>query len=237
MIAHMARIHGLNRLTLVDYPGKMAAILFTGGCNFRCPFCHNSTLVLDPDSQPVLSHDEIFSYLEKRRKMLDGVVVTGGEPTLESDLETLLEEIKDLGYLVKLDTNGYRPSVLASVIGKGLVDYVAMDIKNSLDAYPETVGIPNLDTSRIVESISILEESGVEHEYRTTVVRELHYEENFEKICHLIPSSSRYFLQTFVPSGDTISKNLSAPSHQDMENYLKLVRTYIEKAEIRDSRD
>ena len=231
----MMKIHGLNRLSLVDYPHHMAAIVFTGGCNFRCPFCHNSSLVLDPDSQPVISHEEVYSFLEKRKNMLDGLVITGGEPCLNSDLADFIRPVKEMGYLVKLDTNGSRPEVVKALVGEGLVDYIAMDIKNSLDAYAETNGIPGFDTSGILESISYIKSCGVEYEFRTTVVKELHYEENFKKICMMIAPCSRYFLQTFVPSQDTISSGLSAPSVDSMKNYLKLVRTYIENAEIRDS--
>ena len=229
------RIHGLNRLSLVDYPGKMAAIVFTGGCNFRCPFCHNSSLVLDPDSQPLVPEQEVLSYLEKRRNMLDGLVITGGEPTLEGGLIPFMRAVRQLGLLVKLDTNGYRPDVLESVLEEGLADYVAMDIKNSPDAYARTAGLPYVDMERIRRSIDLIRTSGVDYEFRTTVVRGLHYRENFEKICALIAPCRRYFLQTFVPSQDTISSGLSAPSADSMKNYLKLVRTYIENAEIRDS--
>lgn len=231
----MMKIHGLNRLSLVDYPHHMAAIVFTGGCNFRCPFCHNSSLVLDPDSQPVISHEEVYSFLEKRKNMLDGLVITGGEPCLNSDLADFIRPVKKMGYLVKLDTNGSRPMMVKALVEEGLVDYIAMDIKNSLDAYAETNGIPGFSTDCILESIGYIKSCGVEYEFRTTVVKELHYEENFRKICTMIAPCSRYFLQTFVPSQDTISSGLSAPSSDSMKNYLKLVRTYIENAEIRDS--
>ena len=191
----MIKFHGLNKLSLVDYPEHMSAILFTGHCNFRCPFCHNSSLVLDPESQ------------------------------------------KELGYLVKLDTNGALPSRLGALIDSGCIDYIAMDIKNSLDAYPVTIGVSGFDTGVIETSVRMIKESGIDYEFRTTVVRELHYEENFEKICALIAPCSRYFLQSFVPSEDTIVKNLSAPDKDAMKNYLKLVRNYITDAYIRDSRD
>ena len=140
-------IHGLQKMTLVDYPGKVAAILFTGACNFRCPFCQNAALVLHPDTEDVIPEDEIFSYLRKRKGLLDGVVITGGEPTLAPDLLDYIKRIKDIGYSVKLDTNGYRPDVMAAAVESG-VDYIAMDIKNSLDKYPETAGIANFEPSR-----------------------------------------------------------------------------------------
>ncbi len=231
------RIHGLNRLSLVDYPGKMAAIVFTGGCNFRCPFCHNSSLVLDPDSQPLVPEQEVLSYLEKRRNMLDGLVITGGEPTLEGGLIPFMRAVRKLGLLVKLDTNGYRPDVLESVLEEGLADYVAMDIKNSPDAYARTAGLPYVDMERIRRSIDLIRTSGVDYEFRTTVVRGLHYRENFEKICALIAPCRRYFLQTFVPSQDTITEGWQAPDHDEMQSYVELIRTYIGTVQVRDSRD
>ena len=236
-VESMIRIHGLNKLSLVDYPGKMSAIIFTGSCNFRCPFCHNSSLVLDPDSQPVISEEEVLGYLSKRRKLLDGVVVTGGEPTVHSQLPALIRKIRELGLLVKLDTNGSNPEMLSSLIDSRLVDYVAMDIKNSPDAYAETTGCPSLDLAPVLRSIEILKEGRVDYEFRTTVIKGLHYRENIEKICTLISPCRRYFLQTFVPSQDTIAQGLEAPDSDTMKTYLKLVRTYIGNAEIRDSKD
>lgn len=233
----MIKFHGLNKLSLVDYPEHMSAILFTGHCNFRCPFCHNSSLVLDPESQGVLDNEEILSFLRKRKNMLDGVVITGGEPTVHEDLLDFIKQVKELGYLVKLDTNGALPSRLGALIDSGCIDYIAMDIKNSLDAYPVTIGVSGFDTGVIETSVRMIKESGIDYEFRTTVVKELHYEENFEKICTLIAPCSRYFLQSFVPSEDTIVKNLSAPDKDAMKNYLKLVRNYITDAYIRDSRD
>lgn len=233
----MIKFHGLNKLSLVDYPGHMSAILFTGHCNFRCPFCHNSSLVLDPDSQPVIDNDEIISFLKKRKNMLDGVVITGGEPTIHEDLLPFIRRVRELGYLVKLDTNGALPSRLGKLIESGCIDYIAMDIKNTLDAYPVTIGLKDFDTSVIETSVRMIKESGIDYEFRTTVVKELHYEENFKKICALIAPCSRYFLQTFVPSGDTIEGNLSAPDPDTMKTYLKLVRNYITDSFIRDSKD
>ena len=163
-------IHGIQKLTLVDYPGHPAAILFTGDCNFRCPFCQNASLVLSSSSEPLIADEEIFSFLTKRKGMLDGVVVTGGEPTLQKDLIPYLGRLKGLGYLVKLDTNGYRPDVLEKAMESGYVDYVAMDIKTSLDEYPVVAGIKNLDVSRIERSVELLKSGAVDYEFRTTVV-------------------------------------------------------------------
>ena len=226
-------IHGLQKLTLVDYPGKCACILFTGACNFRCPFCQNGSLVLDSAGEPVIPGDEIFSFLKKRRRMLEGVVVTGGEPTINADLIPFLGRIKELGYFVKLDTNGYLPSVLKVAVSSGYVDYVAMDIKTSLDEYSLLSGV-DTDTSRIRESIDFLLSGTVDYEFRTTVVNELHHRENFEKIGEIIKGAKRYFLQSFVPSEDTISDGFTTPSEETLENYKEILKSYIECVSIRD---
>ena len=227
-------IHGIQKLTLVDYPGHPAAILFTGDCNFRCPFCQNAPLVLSSSSEPVIDEDEIFSFLKKRKEMLEGVVVTGGEPTLQRDLIPFLGRLKTLGYLVKLDTNGYRPDVLEKAMESGYVDYVAMDIKTSLDEYPVVAGIKNLDVSRIERSVELLKSGAVDYEFRTTVVEPLHHKENFEKIGELLKGCRRYYLQSFVDSGNIIGKNCFPPSQEQLKNYLKTVSNYIESVSIRD---
>lgn len=228
-------IHGLNKLTLVDYPGLMAAIVFTGNCNFRCPFCHNASLVLHADEQPVISEEEVLSFLEKRKGMLDGVVFTGGEPLVNNDIGVFMKKVKSLGYKIKLDTNGSFPDKLSALILEGLVDYVAMDIKNDLESYGKTIGIPGYDTSLVERSIKLLKEGRVDYEFRTTVVNELHYGKNFQNISALLSPCRRYFLQTFVDSGDTISKGLTPPSSDAMESYVKYLRTYISEVSIRDS--
>lgn len=227
-------IHGIQKLTLVDYPGKMAAILFSGACNFRCPFCQNGRLVLAPNDEPVIEESEIFEFLEKRRKMLEGVVVTGGEPTINKDLLPFIAKIKGLGYSVKLDTNGYRPEVLEAALKEGLVDYVAMDIKNSLDMYPKTAGLSFFNPERIEQSVDLLMGGRIEYEFRTTVVKEHHSEENFKKIGQWLKGSEKYFLQSFVNSEDTIDKTLNSPTFEELENYQKVLRSYIDNVQIRD---
>ena len=227
-------IHGLQKLTLVDYPGHVAAIVFTGACNFRCPFCHNSSLVLNPSSEPVVPEDEFFDFLKKRKGLLEAVVVTGGEPTLQKDLIPFLGKIKELGYLVKLDTNGYRPDVLSSAIDSGYVDYVAMDIKNSLDSYPKTAGLTFFNENNIAKSASLLLEGDIEYEFRTTVVKELHDKENFEKIGQWLKGARHYYLQSFVPSENTIEKGFGKPGLDMLEIYAKTLRNYITNVEIRD---
>ncbi len=226
-------IHGIQKLTLVDYPGKCACILFSGACNFRCPFCQNGSLVLHPENEPVIEEGEIFDYLSRRRRMLDGVVVTGGEPTINKDLIPFLSRIKSLGYSVKLDTNGYLPEVLKAAVESGNVDYVAMDIKTSLDEYSRLSGVET-DTSRIEESIDFLLSGKVDYEFRTTVVNPLHKRENFEKIGKRIKGAKRYFLQSFVPSENTIEKGFGTPSPEDIRIYIETLRSYIEYVQMRD---
>ncbi len=226
-------IHGIQKLTLVDFPGYCASILFTGACNFRCPFCQNGPLVLAPENEPVIEEDEIFSFLKKRRNMIEGVVVTGGEPTLNKDLIPFMKKIKDLGLLVKLDTNGYMPSVLKEAVESKVCDYCAMDIKTSLDDYDRVAGV-KVDTSRIEESIDYLLSGKVDYEFRTTVVKELHNSENFEKIGRKIKGAKRYFLQSFVQSEDTIEKGFTSPSLEELKNYVNQLKCYIENVSIRD---
>ena len=227
-------IHGIQKLTLVDFPGHPASILFTGNCNFRCPFCQNAPLVLDSEEEPVLDDNEIFSFVKKRKRMLEGVVVTGSEPTIIKDLIPFLSSLKDLGYLVKLDTNGYMPDVLKRAVESGAVDYVAMDIKTSLDEYPKLCGVENIDTSRIKESIDFLLSGGVDYEFRTTVVEPLHHKENFEKIGEITKDCLRYYLQSFVDSGNIIGKNCFSPSIEQLQNYLEILSYYIKNVSIRD---
>lgn len=228
------RVHGLQKLTLVDFPGLTAAILFTGGCNFRCPFCQNGSLVLNPEGEPVIEEEEIFDYLKKRKKLLEGVVITGGEPTIEEDLIPFIIKVKNLGYKVKLDTNGFRPMILKEAVEKARVDYVAMDIKNSLDAYGETCGIPNINTEPIKESIEYLKSGIVDYEFRTTVVKELHKKENFEKIASLLSGALRYFLQSYIDSEDVINRNFTSPDIEELNSYIDILKNDIKNVQVRD---
>lgn len=227
-------IHGFQTLTLVDFPERVAAILFTGCCDFRCPYCQNASLVLHPELEGVYSDEEVFTYLRKRRHMLDGVVMSGGEPTLHKDLPDYLSRIKDLGLEVKLDSNGNRPEVLRNLVEKGLVDYIAMDVKNSLPKYPMTVGLRSMDTSAIRESIGYLLTRPVEYEFRTTVVHEFHDEESFISIADLCAGADAYYLQCFVASGHTIAQGLTPPSPDDLERYRVILSSTIGNVQIRD---
>lgn len=225
------RIGGFQKMTVLDYPGKIAATVFTYGCNLRCPFCHNASLVVD-DSE-LLSVDEILRYLAKRRGILDGVCVSGGEPLLQPDIESLLRAIRDLGLQVKLDTNGTLPHRLADVTAKGLVDYVAMDIKNAPSRYPETVGCARVDLDAVRESASLLMQRNIPYEFRTTVVRELHGDDEIEEIGRWIAGAERYFLQGFIDSGNLIGGGLSAYTKEEMERLCAVAARYVPSAAVR----
>ena len=225
-------ISGLQKLTLLDFPGRLAATVFLGGCNFRCPFCHNATLVLSPAKCENISEERFFEFLRSRQGKLGGVCVTGGEPTLYPDLKDFIKKIKDMGFAVKLDTNGTNPTLLASLIDEGLVDYVAMDIKNSPEKYPVTVGA-NADMEKIGRSVSLLLEGKVDYEFRTTVVRELHTEDDFLAISEWIKGAKRYFLQTFEDSGDLIGQGFSAYSREESEAILRQILPNVPNAQIR----
>lgn len=226
---------GLQKLTLLDYPDKMACTVFTGGCNFRCPFCHNASLVVPErvGGSEALSEDEFFSFLSHRRGILEGVCVSGGEPTLHADLPDFLGRIKALGFCVKLDTNGYRPEMLRRLIEAGLVDFVAMDIKNSRESYGKTVGISGFDVSPIEMSVEILKNSGIPFEFRTTLVRGLHTPEDLASIGRWIGGVDRYFLQTFKDSGDILSSGLDAFQKEETEALAALLYNFIPNAQIR----
>lgn len=227
------KLIGLQKMTVLDFPGRVACIVFTFGCNFRCPFCHNASLVLG-DGESDITEEEFFSYLQKRKGILDGVCVTGGEPLLQKDIEDFLRKIKNSGYEIKLDTNGMFPEKLKKIVNAGLVDYVAMDIKNSPEYYAATVGKDELDFDKIKESIDFLiNEASVDYEFRTTVVAEFHTESAFEEIGKLIKGAKKYYLQGFVDSGDLIGNNLTALPKNIMEKMAERVKPYVEKVELR----
>ncbi len=226
-------IHGLQKLTLLDYPGHTACTVFTGGCNFRCPFCHNAALVLHPQDQPTVPEEEIFALLSKRHGLLDGVAVTGGEPTLQRDLPDFLRRVKEMGFAVKLDTNGTRPAMLRALAAEGLVDYVAMDVKNSWARYGETAGLPGMDLGPIRESAAFLLEGSVEYEFRTTVVKEFHRVSDIEDVARALAGAQRYFLQAFKDSGELIGGELSGCSREEMEAMRAAALPYIPATELR----
>ena len=225
-------IKGLQKTTLLDFPGKVACTVFTAGCNLRCPFCHNASLVISPDLTDTISEDELLGFLKKRRGILDGVCITGGEPLLQRDIEELIKKIRDLSLAVKLDTNGAYPERLRDIIEKNLVDYVAMDIKNSKEKYALTAGA-DVDIEKISESVALLMSSGVEYEFRTTVVRELHSPEDVKSIGEWIAGADKYFLQSFTDSGELIADGYSAHTPHDMAALLEIAQQYIPNAALR----
>ena len=226
------KIHGLQKMSLVDYPGKVACTVFLGGCDFRCPYCHNAEL-LSEDAPAVMDDAELLDFLKKRQGLLDGVVITGGEPLLRKDLPDLLKRIKELGYPIKLDTDGNHPKGLKEVVGAGQVDYVAMDVKNSPERYGETIGIPAFNVSRVDESIHFLLEGNVDYEFRTTVVKQLHDEDSFKKIGEWIKGADHYFLQKFVDRDTVPFAGLTGPDDEEMVKYLDIIRLSVPSAEIR----
>lgn len=226
-------IHGFQKMTLLDFPGKVACIVFTAGCNLRCPFCHNAPLVTRTDPADRIDEDEVFAYLKKRQGIVDGVVITGGEPTLQKDLDDFIRRVRALGYAVKLDTNGTRPDVLAALLDEGLVDYVAMDIKNCPDRYAETVGIEGFDLAPVRRSIELLRQSGVEYEFRTTVADELHTPQDIGVLAAWIAHAPRYFIQPFVDSGDLVGTGLHAPSAEKLDEMRASAMVHLPNTAIR----
>lgn len=226
-------VSGLQKLTLLDFPGKTACIIFTRDCNFRCPFCHNADLVIG-DATP-MDNEEIFAYLDKRKKLLDGVVITGGEPLLQKDIADFIRRVKSYGYAVKLDTNGTYPDRLRALLDEGLVDYVAMDIKNGEEEYLKTAGVSNEALlSRVKDSVSLIMSSGVPYEFRTTVVKGLHTKESLLSAFAMIKGAERYFLQGFVDSGALIDENgLSAFSKAEMQEFVLLAKDFVKEVSLR----
>ena len=222
------RICGLQKLSMVDYPGKLAATVFTGGCDLRCPFCHNALLVTRLTESPVLTEDEVLEFLKKRQGLLDGVVLSGGEPM-----------VRQMGFAVKLDTNGFHPQALAEILERGLVDYVAMDIKNRREKYGDTCGVPGLDPAPVEESLHLLIGSGVDFELRTTLVRNFHTPEDLAAMGRWVAGffpegpTPRYFLQKFVDSGNLISTGCRGFDDREMAAMAEKIRPFLPRVELR----
>ena len=231
------KIVGIQKLTLLDYPGKVACTVFLDGCNFRCPYCHNSQLLVG--AEPIMTEDGLLAFLRKRSGILEGVCVTGGEPTIHPQLPDLLRRIRDLGYCVKLDTNGYRPEVLSAVLSEGLADYVAMDIKNGPGIYGETVGLAGPDTAKIRQSIHLLMTSGIEYELRTTVVKPLHSAETIADMASWLldigegRKVKQIFLQPFVDRDTVPMSGLSAPTAEELELFSAILASCAEFVGVR----
>ena len=225
-------IHGLQKMTLLDFPGKVACTVFLGGCEFRCPFCHNADL-LDMRAPGIMDDDELLEFLKKRKGLLDGVAFTGGEPLLRKDLPELLARVRDIGYQIKVDTNGDHPDLLKEIVQAGLADYIAMDVKNSPARYAETIGWETFDTAPVDESIQFLLSGQVRYEFRTTVVKQFHDEASFEAIAQWIDGADRYELQGFVDRDTVPFAGLEACSREEMEHFADIVRPHVKTVELR----
>ena len=219
-------------MTLLDFPGKVACTVFLGGCDFRCPFCHNFELA-EGIAEPVMELSELLDFLDKRKGLLDGAAFTGGEPCLHRDLPELLLKIKDMGFQTKLDTNGYHPEILKQIIDTHAADYIAMDIKNSPEKYAVTCGVTKVDLGKIDQSISYIMSSGIEYEFRTTVVKELHEENDFIKIGSWIDNAEKYFLQSFTDRDTVPFEGFTAPSAEELLRIRDRLKPYIPNTFIR----
>ncbi len=230
------KVYGLQKLTLLDYPGLVACTIFTGGCNFRCPFCHNALLVtrLEESKEGVMEEEEVLAFLKKRAGLLDGVCITGGEPLMQKDLKQFIEKVRNLGFKIKLDTNGSYPERLKELLDKGLLDYVAMDIKNSPDKYAVTCGLDIFNVEHIKESVEIIKNSGVDHEFRTTSVKGFHNIDSFEKIGNWLAGDDKYFIQNFKDSGNLIKEGLDGFNKDELNEFLNVVIKNLPKAELRE---
>ncbi len=222
---------GLDKMSLLDYEDKISCVLFYKACNFRCPFCHNGLTVLEAEDE--ILFDAALDYLKSRKGLLDAVVFTGGEPTLEPHLKEHIQRVKELGFLIKLDTNGTNPNILKDLIDSHLLDYVAMDIKNSEEKYPLTVGVKNVDMDKIKESISILKNSEIPYEFRTTLVNEFHQLEDMEGLGELIKGSPILYLQKFVERDGCIQKGLHEVNEENANEFKKVLLNYVKEVELR----
>ena len=226
-------ICGYQKTTLLDYPGHVATTIFTGGCNFRCPFCHNSDLLSSSNPSLLVSEEEIFTFLDKRKNVLSGICITGGEPTLQPDLTEFIKKVRSFGYKIKLDTNGYRPEIIQDLLNKNFLDYIAMDVKSGFSNYIQVTGIPHLNLNLIKESIYIIENSGINYEFRTTIVKELHSKKDFFEITNMISPKSTYYLQSFQDSGNILTPGLSSCNKETLHSYLSIVKEKIPNSFLR----
>ena len=226
-------ILGLQKTTLLDYPGKVASTIFTGGCNFRCPYCHNRDLVMPPADVLAYSLDEIFEHLKNKKKVLDGVCITGGEPTLHKDLPEFIKQIKDMGLLVKLDSNGTNPDMLSSLINNGLIDYVAMDIKHSKEKYNSIASMSHFDIKPIEDSVALLKEGAIDYEFRTTIMKECHEASDMQSIGQWLAGAKAYYLQSYKESEQVINPIFSPHSLETLESFVEILKPYIPNTNLR----
>ena len=224
-------VQGYQKLTLLDFPEHVACTVFTGGCNLRCPFCHNASLVLTPRESENLEQ-EVLSYLAGRKGILEGVCITGGEPLLQPDLSDFVEQVKNMGFSVKLDTNGSDPDALAALLATEMIDYVAMDIKSAPETYEIAIG-KAFPVERFQRSAEIIRASGIPHEFRTTLVKGIHRPKDMEGIGKWLSGEEKYFLQGFVDSGNLIGSGFEAFSHEEMKEFLNIIRKYVPAAKLR----
>lgn len=226
------KLCGLQKTTLLDFPGHVAATVFLGGCNFRCPFCHNSGL-LSEKTQPTVTEEDFFSFLEKRRGILEGVCITGGEPTLSGELAAFFKKIKNLGYLIKLDTNGYRPDALKDLASQGLLDYIAMDIKAGRENYGNGAGFPGLDLKKIQDSVDFLMGGRIPYEFRTTAVKGIHSRSDFQDIGRWLAGCSHYYLQNYMDSDQVLCPGFLPFSKEELNDFLDILKTTIPNVMLR----
>lgn len=227
------KIYGLNKTTLLDYPGKVAATIFLGGCNFRCPFCQNSSLVLNPSAQPEIPIKEVLSFLKKRKGILDGVCITGGEPTLSPDLPELLQEIRTLGYPIKLDTNGTHPALLKTLTEQNMIQMTAVDIKACPDNYPALCGLVHPELDAVKETVEFLKNGTLDYEFRTTVIRELHSEKDFIEIGQWLTGAKAYYLQAYRDSEEVLQPGFSSYTRKELEHFREMLKRTIPLVELR----
>lgn len=224
-------IGGLQKVTLLDFPGKVACTVFLTGCNLRCPYCHNPDLVLTKDNGKYISEKEFFEFLLSRKGKLDGVCITGGEPTLYPNLTNLIRRIREMGFLVKLDSNGTVPEILKPLLREKLLDYVAIDIKNAPSQYAETCGADVIEY--VEKSVALLKNSNIDYEFRTTVCHPFHSPKCMEEIGRWLRNAKRYYIQPFVDSGNLLGSGISAMAKPELKTLLKAVKPYIPAAELR----
>ena len=226
-------IYGLEKLSLVDYDGFVAATVFTGSCNFRCGFCHNSALVLDYNALPPIAESEILEYLNKRKGVLEGLCITGGEPTLNPDLPEFIKKVKDIGYSVKVDTNGTNPEMVKLLVKEGLADYFAIDIKNDRENYAEIIGFKTFDTKKIEKTVEFLLSGKVKYEFRTTLIAEYHKADNMRRIAEWIKGADKYFMQKFKSGENCISQNLSPVPIETAQEFAEIIRPFVKQVGLR----
>lgn len=226
-------IDGMEKLTLLDFPGHLACIIFTKGCNFKCPFCQNSPLIDSQKECGKFTEEYVLNYLTKRKGILDGICISGGEPLVQPNIETFIRKVKDIGYKVKLDTNGSNPEKLKKLIDDNLIDYVAMDVKNSFYKYTDTIGKNAVNIKNLKRSIDILKNSSIDYEFRTTIVKEYHTINDIKEICNLIGHNSKYYLQNFVDSENVVKKGLHGFSKEELTNISKILSSDFSNLQIR----